>query len=252
MVFSHHSGGHRRTATFLCTHLSSHGYVVAALDHSEVVAAELARKDGESAEQKAARMEAWIANRVPDVRFLLDHLLDRAAWDSGANLDPAQVGIVGQFRRLDSTCCTCRGVAYPSRGGARTGRKFPAEAGDSSGEAYVQLGSRRSDTVPGRRGRHFAAASRHVRTIRTDSGVKTHGHLAPVRPSALHGQCRARARDRAGNAVRRGAGLDSERDAADRGTLFRRTGQRICAWAHALPPGCNIEATGRSAAFLVR
>ncbi|MGZ3509285.1 MAG: hypothetical protein ACXWNJ_12885 [Vulcanimicrobiaceae bacterium] len=47
------------------------------MDHSEVVAAELARKDGESAEQKAARMEAWIANRVPDVRFLLDHLLDR-------------------------------------------------------------------------------------------------------------------------------------------------------------------------------
>ncbi|MGZ3509284.1 MAG: alpha/beta hydrolase [Vulcanimicrobiaceae bacterium] len=27
IVFSHHSGGHRRTATFLCTHLSSHGYV---------------------------------------------------------------------------------------------------------------------------------------------------------------------------------------------------------------------------------
>ncbi|MGZ3532833.1 MAG: alpha/beta hydrolase [Vulcanimicrobiaceae bacterium] len=52
IVFSHHSGGHRRTATFLCTHLSSHGYVVAALDHSEVVAAELARNDGESARKR--------------------------------------------------------------------------------------------------------------------------------------------------------------------------------------------------------
>src|SRR5262249_25870035 len=73
----------------------SHGYVVAALDHSEVVAAELARKDGETDGQKTARAEAWIANRVPDIRFLLDHLLNGAAWDSETKLDPTQVGIVG-------------------------------------------------------------------------------------------------------------------------------------------------------------
>ena len=95
IIFSHSSGGGRRQSTFLCTHLSSHGYVVAALDHSEVVAAELARKDGETAEQKQARAEAWIANRVPDICFLLDHLLDTAAWDSEAHLDPARIGIVG-------------------------------------------------------------------------------------------------------------------------------------------------------------
>ena len=52
IVFSHASGYHRRMATYLCTHLSSHGYVAAALDHSEVVAAELARKDGETDEQR--------------------------------------------------------------------------------------------------------------------------------------------------------------------------------------------------------
>jgi len=95
ILFSHYSGGHRRSATFLCTHLSSHGYVVAALDHSEVVAVELARRNGETDEQKTARTEAWIANRVPDVRFLLDHLLNGAALDSEANLDPTQIGIVG-------------------------------------------------------------------------------------------------------------------------------------------------------------
>ena len=95
ILFSHHSGGHRRAATFLCTHLSSHGYVVAALDHSEVVAAELARRDGETAGQMAARAEVWIANRVPDVRFLLDHLLNDAAWESEAKLDPTQIGIMG-------------------------------------------------------------------------------------------------------------------------------------------------------------
>lgn len=95
IIFSHPSGGNRRTATFLCTHLSSHGYLVAALDHSEVVAADLARQANETDEQKSRRQEAWIANRVPDIRFLLDHLLGSAAWDSEALLDPTRIGIVG-------------------------------------------------------------------------------------------------------------------------------------------------------------
>lgn len=95
IVYSHHSGGHRRAATYLCTHLSSHGYVVAASDHSEVVAAELARKGDESEEEKLARWEAVIASRVPDIRFLLDRMLDGAAWNSEAKLDPSQIGIVG-------------------------------------------------------------------------------------------------------------------------------------------------------------
>src|ERR1700687_4858159 len=89
IVFSHSSGGSRRQSKFLCTHLSSHGYVVAALDHSEVLAAELARKNDETAEQKTARQQAWIANRVPDIRFLLDYLLNEE------DLDPSRIGIVG-------------------------------------------------------------------------------------------------------------------------------------------------------------
>jgi predicted dienelactone hydrolase len=75
--------------------LSSHGYVVAALDHSEVVAPELGRKDGETDEQKIERAEAWIRNRVPDVLFLLDHMLSIREPDWELNLDPAQIGIVG-------------------------------------------------------------------------------------------------------------------------------------------------------------
>lgn len=95
IVFSHSSGGGRRQSTFLCTHLSSHGYVVAAMDHSELVAPELGRKDGETAAQKTARAEAWIDNRVPDIRFLLDHLFHGEAWDSERRLDPDRIGIVG-------------------------------------------------------------------------------------------------------------------------------------------------------------
>jgi predicted dienelactone hydrolase len=95
IVFSHHSGGHRRAATFLCTHLSSHGYVIAALDHSSMIAPELARRNGETDQQKNTRWQAVIASRVPDARFLLDHLLNTAAWESEAKVDSARIGIVG-------------------------------------------------------------------------------------------------------------------------------------------------------------
>jgi pimeloyl-ACP methyl ester carboxylesterase len=101
VVFSHPSGAGRRSATFLCTHLSSHGYIVAALDHSEIVAPELARKVDETAEQKCARWDALIASRVPDVIFLLNHLLGRATLFDGvsekdaATIDPTRIGIVG-------------------------------------------------------------------------------------------------------------------------------------------------------------
>jgi predicted dienelactone hydrolase len=95
ILFSHSSGGRRRQSTFLCTHLSSHGYVVAAMDHSETVTPELARREGETGEQKAERMAAMIAARVPDVRFLLRHLLETAAWDGDAKLDADRIGIVG-------------------------------------------------------------------------------------------------------------------------------------------------------------
>lgn len=95
IIFSHHSGGHRRASTFLCTHLSSHGYVVTALDHSEVIAPELTRRNDESEEQKKARWQAVIAGRVPDVRFLLDRLLHSGNQNLGLELDAFRIGIVG-------------------------------------------------------------------------------------------------------------------------------------------------------------
>lgn len=101
VIFSHSSGAGRRSATFLCTHLSSHGYIVGALDHSEIVAAELARNANETPEQKSARWQALIASRVPDVLFLLNHLLGNASPFGDevskleARVDQNQIGIVG-------------------------------------------------------------------------------------------------------------------------------------------------------------
>lgn len=96
IVFSHGSAaGARRMSTFLCTHLSSHGYIVAALDHFEVIAVDLMPKGDETDEQRLARANVWMTNRVPDISFLLDHLIEDAAWDSEARIDPTQVGVVG-------------------------------------------------------------------------------------------------------------------------------------------------------------
>jgi dienelactone hydrolase len=62
------------------------------MDHSELVAKELARRDGETAAELQARIDTVIASRVPDVRFLLHYLLDGGI-DVG--LDDARIGLVG-------------------------------------------------------------------------------------------------------------------------------------------------------------
>jgi predicted dienelactone hydrolase len=99
VVFSHFSGGHRQSSSFVGTHLASHGYVVAAMDHSEIVAPELASRADETTAERAARIRAIIAGRVPDVRFLLDHLLGGpgpgGAGRGGIGLDPERVGLAG-------------------------------------------------------------------------------------------------------------------------------------------------------------
>ena len=91
ILYSHHAGGNRRAATFLCAHLTSHGYILAALDHSEVIAPRLARKEGESAGQTAARVDAVVRSRVPDLHLLLERVLA----DTRDRVDPEAIGVVG-------------------------------------------------------------------------------------------------------------------------------------------------------------
>lgn len=93
ILFSHHSGGSRRASTFLTTHLASHGYLVAAMDHSEVVAPELSRKENETPEQTAKRCSDWIASRLPDLRFLLDYMLSQPLPE--VRVDADRIGAVG-------------------------------------------------------------------------------------------------------------------------------------------------------------
>jgi len=93
VVFSHYSGGGRRSATYLCTHLASHGYAVAAMDHSEVVAPELGPQVDESGADRARRIDAICASRVPDVQLLLAQLIDGAL--TSIELDPERIGLAG-------------------------------------------------------------------------------------------------------------------------------------------------------------
>lgn len=96
IVFSHYSGGSRTASSFLCTHLASHGYVVAAMDHSEVIAPELTAQPGETSAERFARVQAIIASRVPDVRFLVDHLLGGSEpATADVAIDDGQPGLVG-------------------------------------------------------------------------------------------------------------------------------------------------------------
>jgi len=101
IAFSHSSGGHRRQATFLCTHLASHGYIVVAVDHTgnttrdAAALARLVAAGHDTPVQRETRVQEWIAARVPDLCCLLDHLLSGAAGEMGACIDPHRIGIAG-------------------------------------------------------------------------------------------------------------------------------------------------------------
>jgi dienelactone hydrolase len=97
VIFSHFSGGGRRTATYLTTHLASHGYAVAAIDHSEVVMPELRPSPDEDSADRARRIDAIMASRVPDVRVVLSTLTgpQGPAAALGIGLSPELIAVAG-------------------------------------------------------------------------------------------------------------------------------------------------------------
>jgi dienelactone hydrolase len=97
VIFSHFSGGGRRTATYLTTHLASHGYAVAAIDHSEVVTPELRPNPDADPADRATRIAAIIASRVPDVRVALSALTGPhpPAGLEGIEFDRDSIGVAG-------------------------------------------------------------------------------------------------------------------------------------------------------------
>jgi dienelactone hydrolase len=99
VLFSHTSAGHRRQSSFLCTHLASHGYVVAAPDHTGNTFVDWAGRGGAadalSQAERDARIQRIIADRVPDLRVLLDDLLGGSAGEVSDQLDGQRIGLIG-------------------------------------------------------------------------------------------------------------------------------------------------------------
>jgi dienelactone hydrolase len=99
ILFSHTSAGHRRQSSFLCTHLASHGYVVAALDHlgNTVQDATERAASGKvfSPAERDVCIERIIADRVPDLRLLLDQLAAGAGGEVSHQIDPERIGVIG-------------------------------------------------------------------------------------------------------------------------------------------------------------
>lgn len=100
VLYCHASGGGRRQSSFLCEHLASHGYVVAAADHVGNTAADFAASAARAAagaqptpQEREAHLRRIIGDRVPDLRFLLDQMLSGAAHD--VRIDEQRVGLVG-------------------------------------------------------------------------------------------------------------------------------------------------------------
>jgi dienelactone hydrolase len=99
VLYSHASGGHRRQSSFLCTHLASNGYVVAAADHIRNTAMDIVERRAAgivfTPEQLDAYVGRIIADRVPDLRFLLDTLLAGTAGEVSDQIDRQRIGLVG-------------------------------------------------------------------------------------------------------------------------------------------------------------
>lgn len=90
IVYSHSSYGHRAVSSFLCTYLASHGYVVAAVDHTGNTRDEwVPRATPPTAEEREALLARIIGDRVPDIRHLIDHAL------RAYPVDRELVGLVG-------------------------------------------------------------------------------------------------------------------------------------------------------------
>jgi predicted dienelactone hydrolase len=100
VAFSHGFGGHRRQTTFLCTHLASHGYVVAAVDHTgntvfDVMQAVMALQMGGAMPDPIALVNEFIEARPLDIEFMLDQVVDGGAGDLASRIDRERIGMTG-------------------------------------------------------------------------------------------------------------------------------------------------------------
>ncbi|MCP9211521.1 alpha/beta hydrolase family protein [Streptomyces sp. NEAU-Y11] len=98
VVYSHSTGGHRREAAYMATHLASHGYVVVAPDHTGDTQTDLildASAGDSGASPHRMSDEETCATRPLDVVLTVDHVLAGVDTAITAVIDPQNIGTCG-------------------------------------------------------------------------------------------------------------------------------------------------------------
>lgn len=90
VVFSHGFGGERRQSTFFCTHLASHGYVVASMDHVGNTTTDMLSGEGAAGDPEV--IDRFIKSRPLDASFVIDEML---RGQSGLEVDAESVAMAG-------------------------------------------------------------------------------------------------------------------------------------------------------------
>jgi dienelactone hydrolase len=97
VAYFHGATGHRREAHPLCTHLASHGYLVASPDFTGNTMADMMADlaAGSSAAPRLAPMDRSAVDRPLDAKLVIDRVLGGAEPALAALVDPARVGACG-------------------------------------------------------------------------------------------------------------------------------------------------------------
>lgn len=152
VVFSHGMAGHRRQSTFVCTHLASHGYVVASPDHggnslADLMALALRIREKQVPADIEAMIEGYVHDRPQDVALILDARDDgRLALPSIASTPAAVAGhSFGGFTALVVAARDARVgsvVALAPAGGAG-----PLSSPALTGQLALDFGGRHVETL---------------------------------------------------------------------------------------------------------
>ena len=100
VAFSHGHGGHRRQSTFLCTHLASHGYVVASVDHTGNTVAEMMQllmqiQTGAAPPDLLAMLAEFIPLRPADIIYMIDQVRGGRVPGLAGLIDGERIGMTG-------------------------------------------------------------------------------------------------------------------------------------------------------------
>jgi dienelactone hydrolase len=138
VAFSHGFGGHRRQSTFLCTHLASHGYVVAAIDHTGNTMADMIQmvmqvQLGGALPDAIQLLGEFVQLRPEDIQFMIDSILGGGAGeDVASSVTPELIGMSGHsFGGWTTLAVTARDrrirAALPLAPGGGSADSLPVE-----------------------------------------------------------------------------------------------------------------------------